>query len=413
MPTAQDIVREARQSEDQELQIALQTQNSDALETYLKKYPATTKRGELLTQIGVLKRSEFTEWTLYEIGDQDKPQYMQLSSIQKFGNRAVVKMKILAEPPKNFYGKSLPDAAYREQLNVYDCTKLAVAMAEESIVNKSGELLSHYKWRDPQYLDIGIGTTFKPGSVGYATRNIACDENLSVPLVSKRQIAAMNFNLLSSTNDGDGEIYYGPIQSDHEVQDHKEVLFIVRFFEDHNIKAFLPAGTSIPDPPNYRTEVNRVLLKCDENKSAITKVEFWNTANELVRMGTLDPAAPLTFSEFVPFSPFATLQEIYCGKSFGGLGLRYTSENGATKVVEVFNGSPAEKAGVKANDIVTHIDDESVAELTAQQIIEKSRGPIDTKVVLTVLRKGQDNPIKLTVIREKIQIQPAQLEPSR
>ena len=67
-PAAGDIVQQATQSEDEELQIALQTKNSDALETYLQKYPETKKRSELLSKIAALKRSELTEWTLYRGG---------------------------------------------------------------------------------------------------------------------------------------------------------------------------------------------------------------------------------------------------------------------------------------------------------------------------------------------------------
>ena len=105
---------------------------------------------------------------------------------------------------------------------------------------------------------------------------------------------------------------------------------------------------------------------------------------------------------------YATLQEIVCGKGYGGLGLRYSAEGSSIKVVEVFSGSPAEKAGVKANDIVTHIDGESVAGLTAQDIVVKTRGELDTKVVLTIVRQGHDAPLNLTAIREKIQMQPRQ-----
>ena len=122
---AGDIVQQATQSEDEELQIALQTKNSDALETYLQKYPETKKRSELLSKIAALKRSELTEWTLYEVANQHLPQYIQLSSIQRFENRAAAKVKWFVDPskPKVFYGKPLPDAAYIEDLNVYDCDK--------------------------------------------------------------------------------------------------------------------------------------------------------------------------------------------------------------------------------------------------------------------------------------------------
>ena len=122
---AGDVVQQATQSEDEELQIALQTKNSDALETYLQKYPETKKRSELLSRIAALKRSEVTEWTLYEVTNQHYPHYIQLSSIQVFENRAAAKSKTLVDPslPKVFYGKLFPDAAYSEDLNVYDCDK--------------------------------------------------------------------------------------------------------------------------------------------------------------------------------------------------------------------------------------------------------------------------------------------------
>ena len=173
---AGDIVQQATQSEDEELRIALQTKNSDALETYLQKYPETKKRNELQSKIAALKRSELTEWTLCEVAGQRLPQYMQLSSIQDFGDRAAVKVKMLVDPSasKVFYGKSFPDASYIEQLNIYDCTKPAMATSEDSIFDNSGKLLYHFRWGDPQYLNLSIGMMLQPGAVGLTAKNIAC-----------------------------------------------------------------------------------------------------------------------------------------------------------------------------------------------------------------------------------------------
>ena len=241
---AGDIVQQATQSEDEELQIALQTKNSDALETYLQKYPETKKRSELLSKIAALKRSELTEWTLYEVGDQHIPQYIQLSSIQQFENRAAAKVKRLVDPslPKVFYGKTFPDAAYIEELNVYDCTKPAMATAEDSIFDKSGNLLYHYKWADPQYLNLSIGITLAPGSVGLTARNIACHAEIATPLISKGQLAEMKFTSLSSTPSGDGEIFFGPSQTSQNVQDQKEIVLIIHNNSDHNVKDFFHKG---------------------------------------------------------------------------------------------------------------------------------------------------------------------------
>jgi uncharacterized caspase-like protein len=346
---AADIVQQAAQSGDEELQIALQTKNSDALETYLQRYPETKKRDELLSEIAALKRSEFTEWTLFEVGGQRFPQYIQLGSIQHFGDRAAAKAKALVNPslPKIFPGgKTLPDAAYYEDLNVYDCTEPTMAIAEDSVFDQTGNLLSHYKFADPRYLNLSIGMQLQPGSIGWTARNIVCHQETGTPLVSKSELAEMKFTSLASTVAGDGEIFFKLSQVSQEVQDQKAVILIIRNNADHNVTEFM-AGVSIPDPPNFRTEVDRVLLKCSENKFAIEKVEMWNAANQLVRMGVLDPTRTIPYSDFKPFSAYATLQEIVRGKGYGGLGLRYSAEDGSIKVVEVFSGSPAEKLASK------------------------------------------------------------------
>ncbi len=185
------------------------------------------------------------------------------------------------------------------------------------------------------------------------------------------------------------------------------------FNKDRNVKDFFPQGTSIPDPPNFRTEVDEVLLKCDDNKDLIDRTEFWNSSNELVRAGLIIPGTDIKFSEFQKFSAFATLQEILCAKPYGGLGIRLAQDNGSTKVSQVFDGSPADRAGLKVNDIITHIDNEPLNNLTPQEILELSRGPANTKVVLTILRNGENKPIELTITRENIQPQSSQLESPR
>ena len=119
-----------------------------------------------------------------------------------FENRAAAKVKWFVDPsvPKVFYnGKALPDAAYVEELTVYDCTKPVMAIAETSIFDKSGNLLYHFKWADPQYLNLAIGVTLGPGSVGLTARNIACHAEFATPLISKGQLAEMKFTSLSST----------------------------------------------------------------------------------------------------------------------------------------------------------------------------------------------------------------------
>src|SRR5580765_7820462 len=85
---------------------------------------------------------------------------------------------------------------------------------------------------------------------------------------------------------------------------------------------------------------------------------------------------------------------------FGRLGIEVTMEDGLIKVVSPIDDTPASKAGIMANDIITTLDDEAVQGLTLNQAVEKMRGPVNTKIRLKIVRKGQDNPIEVTLVRD-------------
>jgi len=89
---------------------------------------------------------------------------------------------------------------------------------------------------------------------------------------------------------------------------------------------------------------------------------------------------------------------------FGGLGIEVTMENGVVKVVTPIDDTPADRAGVKPGDLITHLDKEKIQGLTLAQAVEKMRGRVKTPLVLTVVRKGRDEPFDITVIRDIIRI---------
>src|SRR5487761_2400503 len=89
---------------------------------------------------------------------------------------------------------------------------------------------------------------------------------------------------------------------------------------------------------------------------------------------------------------------------FGGLGIEVTMEDGLIKVVAPIDETPAAKAGVLANDIITKLDDDQVQGLTLNQAVEKMRGPINTKIRLTIMRKGADKPIEVSITRDVIRV---------
>lgn len=96
---------------------------------------------------------------------------------------------------------------------------------------------------------------------------------------------------------------------------------------------------------------------------------------------------------------------------FGGLGIEVTMEDGLVKVVAPIDDTPAAKAGVLANDIITHLDDEQVQGLTLNQAVEKMRGPVNTKIRLKIMRKGQDKPVEVTITRDIIRVRSVRSRP--
>src|SRR3954452_19060590 len=108
-------------------------------------------------------------------------------------------------------------------------------------------------------------------------------------------------------------------------------------------------------------------------------------------LASLDP-----HSSYMDPKSFRDMQVQTSGQ-FGGLGIEVTMEDGLVKVVTPIDDTPAAKAGIMANDIITHLDDEAVQGLTLNQAVDKMRGPVNTKIKLRVMRKGGDKPLELTV----------------
>ncbi len=91
---------------------------------------------------------------------------------------------------------------------------------------------------------------------------------------------------------------------------------------------------------------------------------------------------------------------------FGGLGIEVTMEagSGVVKVVSPIDDTPAARAGLMANDLITHLDGEQIVGLTLEQAVEKMRGPVNTPITLTILRRGKDEPFDVKIVRDVIRI---------
>ena len=88
---------------------------------------------------------------------------------------------------------------------------------------------------------------------------------------------------------------------------------------------------------------------------------------------------------------------------FGGLGIEVTMENGFVKVISPIDDTPAYKAGIKAGDYITHLNKKSVIGLTLDQAVGKMRGPVGSKLKVTIGRANVE-PFDITIKRDVIKI---------
>lgn len=89
---------------------------------------------------------------------------------------------------------------------------------------------------------------------------------------------------------------------------------------------------------------------------------------------------------------------------FGGLGIEVTMEDELVKVIAPIDDTPASRAGVLAGDFIAKIDGEEVRGLKLEEAVDKMRGEVGTPIKLTILRKGADKPIELTIKRDIIAV---------
>lgn len=107
-------------------------------------------------------------------------------------------------------------------------------------------------------------------------------------------------------------------------------------------------------------------------------------------------------SSYLSAEAFKEMQVDTSGK-FGGLGIQVTTERGIVKVISPLDGTPAARAGIRANDLITHIDGKPIIGISLREAVEMMRGPVDSKITIKIRRKGVD-PFDVTIVRAIITV---------
>ncbi len=116
-------------------------------------------------------------------------------------------------------------------------------------------------------------------------------------------------------------------------------------------------------------------------------------------VSSLDP-----HSSYLDPKSYADMQVQTRGE-FGGLGLEVTMEDGLVKVIAPIDDTPAARAGIKPGDYIAQIDGQPIQGDDLNDAVEKMRGPENSKVTLTILRKGEKKPFDVALMRAIIKIE--------
>lgn len=115
-------------------------------------------------------------------------------------------------------------------------------------------------------------------------------------------------------------------------------------------------------------------------------------------LSELDP-----HSAYLQGEEFKELKEGTTGQ-FGGLGIEVTMENGFVKVVAPIDDTPAQRAGIQAGDLVVKLDEKPVKGMTLMDAVKIMRGEPGSEIELTVIREGEDSPLKIKLTRAIIKV---------
>jgi carboxyl-terminal processing protease len=115
-------------------------------------------------------------------------------------------------------------------------------------------------------------------------------------------------------------------------------------------------------------------------------------------LSNLDP-----HSNYLDAEAYKELQVGTTGE-FGGLGIEVTMENGFVKVMSPIDDTPAQRAGIHSGDLIIRLDETPVKGLTLKDAVDMMRGKPGTDIVLTVIREGEEKPLKFTLTRAVIKV---------
>ena len=161
-------------------------------------------------------------------------------------------------------------------------------------------------------------------------------------------------------------------------------------------------------PFSLRTEEDKNIYKyLNLFGEAFEKIKN-NYVEDVTSKDLIESAIEGMLSSLDPHSTYLNYDELNELKvqtkgEFGGLGIEVTLENGFVKVIAPIDDTPADKAGIKSGDLITHLDDEPVLGMTLSEAVSIMRGKVGSKIKLTINRNENEN-LQIFITRAIIQL---------
>ncbi|WP_455388542.1 S41 family peptidase [Petrachloros mirabilis] len=144
---------------------------------------------------------------------------------------------------------------------------------------------------------------------------------------------------------------------------------------------------------------SEVLSQVQRNYVEETKVKDLVQGAIRGMLSTLDPHSAYMTPEMYKEMQVETKGE------FGGVGIQIGVKENRLAVIAPIDGTPAQRAGIKAGDFITKVNDEPTKDLSLMDAVQKMRGPKGTKVNLTIQREGAADPLQFMLVRDTIKIE--------
>lgn len=174
-----------------------------------------------------------------------------------------------------------------------------------------------------------------------------------------------------------------------------------------NSAPLTPVSNALANNAEHQENLSRFFNAIELiKKNYVSQIDESKMFDDAIRgiLAGLDPHSSYLDKEDLKFLTSTT------SGAYVGVGLELTQENNLTKIISAIDNSPAKSANIKPGDIILKINNTSVMRMPLQEVIKKMQGPVNSPVILTLVRKGENSPFNVKLTRKNIDLKSVRYE---